>query len=444
MAKSRTRKKSKKSHQPDQNRSSTVSKKVSRIRKHLRVNLLGWLALVSAVVMPVVIYYLAYAEPDLRLGDLRNKLSPSWIDSKVDEKNNAISYLSIKLPITNYSLKSGYVDRVEFVPESVDVLPEIMIAHIDKQPIRWRTQIDVEVKYIVSMKIQELLERKVIKLKVIPYDNTGRVCLDEAGQPASFSFQMGNSYAFDRQGQVKDPFLDIHISELTLYDEFWSRPEGSDTRFYPWIGIGLDISNRGKTDVTLSEFQLFAWAKPLSQSAASDRWYVTGTRSFESAEAFGSASPLRVAAGNTVHTHVTFVLRIGANGLSSAEKDNFSNLLADASLLTTNFLSQTYVVASEGAGRQNDSLEFFTQGPEFMFSWDCARSKTAITPYPQDQEFTLVNRHIWRDGDDNRTEIAINNVQVLGSIDAKVRVLNHAKCRATMWENAESSHNSGQ
>ena len=105
------------------------------------------------------------------------------LDARLDDQGNAVFLTSDKYVFKNFSLKSGFVDKVEAAPKTLDGLPIVQVVSIDKTLIGWREEKEVEIRMklispiaaidkLVGSNRTDVLEAQV-ELRF--YDNTGKL-----------------------------------------------------------------------------------------------------------------------------------------------------------------------------------------------------------------------------------------------------------------------------
>ncbi len=112
-------------------------------------SVIGAITLVIGAVTLGCTIYLVNLEPNLKYSSFtfKNKI----VGRKIDSKNNLVYHFSITPRFKNVSYKTGYVDKVEFVPVSINTIPDVKVISIRKTPISWRSEEDVEIQFIVTV-----------------------------------------------------------------------------------------------------------------------------------------------------------------------------------------------------------------------------------------------------------------------------------------------------
>jgi hypothetical protein len=155
----------------------------------------NWLAL-CAIVAPVVagfvVYYLTVAQPDIRFVTEANIEIAD--EQMKDATVNSIEKLSIRFK--NLAFRSGYIDRVEFIPTSVSSYG-IKVLEVQKVSIGWGEEKEIWVTYTTSYRHEEMMAEQQkrggdLAFEVRAYDNTGKLIRDISGavgsHPLKFSF----------------------------------------------------------------------------------------------------------------------------------------------------------------------------------------------------------------------------------------------------------------
>jgi hypothetical protein len=200
--------------------------------------------------------------------------------------------------------------------------------------------------------------------------------------------------------------LEIRIMRLNAYDDYWANPRTGG--FAPWMGMQLELNNRGKRRITIRTFQVMSTYKPLNRQIISHEWYVSGTRVPGSELPFGEQELFSIDAGEVLSIHINVSLDIGGRGLSPTEKEAYFSALDETSALFTLF-GDFYVFAKDAEGQTFKSHEFFAQGPEIMLSFSRKptkspgdpRSKTSTTFVAKDRVDldSTTNRDVIRDAE---------------------------------------------
>lgn len=150
---------------------------LSTVKKFLRQNALALSSIIVTVITGFVIYYLSYAKPDIRVVSSEQLVT---VEQKVDEDKNIRMLIRSTDTYTNFSIKEGFIDRVEYTPTSLDQIPAIQVLSIDKQGIGWHDKRAIEITFAITIPMKEFIRatkdgRKEIRLEQRAYDNNGRL-----------------------------------------------------------------------------------------------------------------------------------------------------------------------------------------------------------------------------------------------------------------------------
>src|SRR5215207_886879 len=177
----RTRQAKRRSRKNRKNRWSFLFRFVNRLihgKKFLKKNFLTIFGLMITILASYFIYRLSYDVPDLRIV---KHLAQAQLDFDVDEKGNITDLRSYKFIVKNMSFKSGYIDKVEFTPNTLSKAYTINLVSIDKEPIAWRQEKVVELTVSITInkdleaQILQVSEDRQITIDGRLYDNTGKL-----------------------------------------------------------------------------------------------------------------------------------------------------------------------------------------------------------------------------------------------------------------------------
>jgi hypothetical protein len=147
------------------------------------------------IIVPLLIYQLTSAEPDIRyVCDSNQVIEP--LDKKYDPATGITQlYFRIFETFKNNSTKSGRIDKVEFTPLEINVRPNIEVTHIDKEEFAWGEQRRIEVRFNISltreMSDDMALGNKQMAVTMKAYDNTGKsLKLCDRDEPYSTTFNL--------------------------------------------------------------------------------------------------------------------------------------------------------------------------------------------------------------------------------------------------------------
>ncbi len=120
-----------------------------------------------------------FAQPDIRYVPSTDSESVTEIDSKVDSAGNFVHNLRLRPKFINVAFKSGFIDKAEFVPETIETLPDIKITSIGRTPLHWREATPVEITFIMTIptdSLNHLNTTRELKIEQVlsVFDNTGK------------------------------------------------------------------------------------------------------------------------------------------------------------------------------------------------------------------------------------------------------------------------------
>ena len=134
---------------------------------------------VISLLLAGVALYWNIAQPDIRYITDIGPETVTMLESKADNNGNFVHNIRIRPTFTNYSFKPGFVDKIEFIPESIATLPEIRITSINKTPIFWHQKKQVEITFLMTVPTDAAnnldTSRELSMDQILAaYDNTGR------------------------------------------------------------------------------------------------------------------------------------------------------------------------------------------------------------------------------------------------------------------------------
>jgi len=141
----------------------------------------------------IVFYYLAYGNPDLRFVHRpQTELQPPRI---TDSAGQCFHYITLQKPFKNLSFKTGFIKDVQFSPITTDVFAEFKLISIDRTPLRWNQQRDVEIKFSMALPPSDCerieSQGKSFKLGLFFYDNVGnQLTQDVDDKPFPYSVEI--------------------------------------------------------------------------------------------------------------------------------------------------------------------------------------------------------------------------------------------------------------
>ena len=137
--------------------------------------------IVSGIVMltGLITLYWNLAQPDLRYVPRSDPELMTVLETKFDSSGNLIHNLRARPTFTNYSFKPGFIDKAEFVPQTIATLPDIKVTGINKTRIFWHQEKQVEITFLMAVptdvannpnSTRELAMEEVLSV----FDNTGK------------------------------------------------------------------------------------------------------------------------------------------------------------------------------------------------------------------------------------------------------------------------------
>lgn len=123
--------------------------------------------------------YWGIVQPDIRYIPSFAPEAFNVTESKVDSAGNFVHSIQIRPTFTNDSIKPGFIDRAEFVPQSIVTLPDIKITSINKTSIFWHQKKQIEITLLMTIPTDALNNLNTTRELAIDqvlntYDNTGR------------------------------------------------------------------------------------------------------------------------------------------------------------------------------------------------------------------------------------------------------------------------------
>jgi hypothetical protein len=122
--------------------------------------------------------YWAIGKPDIRYIPVLDPESMTTVESTIDGAGNFIDNIKLRTTYTNFSVKPGYIDKVEFVPQSIETLLNIKVTGIGKTFIYWHQKKVIEVNFLMTTPSDPMNHANTTRdLKIdqvlAVYDNTG-------------------------------------------------------------------------------------------------------------------------------------------------------------------------------------------------------------------------------------------------------------------------------
>jgi hypothetical protein len=134
---------------------------------------------IIVIVLACITLYWNIVQPDIRYISRLGPETMTVVESKVDRAGNFVHSLRLRPWFTNYSIKPGFIDKAEFVPQSIATLPEIRITSINKTFIFWHQEKQIEITFLMTVPTDAVnnanTSRELAVDQVLAvYDNTGR------------------------------------------------------------------------------------------------------------------------------------------------------------------------------------------------------------------------------------------------------------------------------
>ncbi len=136
-------------------------------------------SIAGLVLTGFIAWWANFAQPDIRYVPNTDSESVTEIDSKVDSAGNFVHNLRLRPKFINFAFKSGFIDKAEFVPQTIETLPDIKITGIGKTPLRWHEETPVEITFIMTIptdSLNHLNTTRELKIEQVlsVFDNTGK------------------------------------------------------------------------------------------------------------------------------------------------------------------------------------------------------------------------------------------------------------------------------
>jgi hypothetical protein len=134
---------------------------------------------VIGTVLASTALYWSIAQPDIRYIPSLGPEAMTVLDSKQDGAGNIVHHIRLRPTFTNYSFKPGFVDKVEFVPQSIATLPEIKVTSINKTFIFWHQEKQIEITFLMTIPTDPVnhintTRELAVEQVLAAYDNTGK------------------------------------------------------------------------------------------------------------------------------------------------------------------------------------------------------------------------------------------------------------------------------
>jgi hypothetical protein len=123
--------------------------------------------------------YWPNVQPDIRYVSTLGPETITVLESKMDGAGNFVHHLRLRPTFTNRSLKAGFIDEAELVPQSIEPLPEVKVTSINKTLIHWHEQKQIEITFIMTVPTDPLSHLNTTRQLTVDqvlavFDNTGK------------------------------------------------------------------------------------------------------------------------------------------------------------------------------------------------------------------------------------------------------------------------------
>jgi hypothetical protein len=134
---------------------------------------------VIAILLTCVALYWNIAQPDIRYVPTLGPETLTVVETKMDSAGNFVHSLRLRPTFTNFSLKPGFIDKAELVPQSIATLPDVKVTSINKTFIYWHQPKQIEITFLMTVPTDPLnhlnTTRELTVDQVLAvFDNTGR------------------------------------------------------------------------------------------------------------------------------------------------------------------------------------------------------------------------------------------------------------------------------
>jgi hypothetical protein len=134
---------------------------------------------VIGIVLASTALYWGIAQPDIRYIPSLGPEAMTLLESKVDGAGNFVHSIRLRPTFTNYSFKPGFVDKAEFVPQSIATLPEFKVTGINKTFIFWHQEKQIEITFLMTIPTDPVnhlntTRELAVDQVLAAYDNTGK------------------------------------------------------------------------------------------------------------------------------------------------------------------------------------------------------------------------------------------------------------------------------
>jgi len=153
-----------------------------KVKKFLTAHWVALLGILISVITGFVIYYLNTAEPDIRFihgAGRYEQIEKKYRDGKL------LTYQKGMVPFKNFSIKSGYVDKVQFTPSALTPSVAVEVLSVEKVSLGWGEQKSIEVRWViiddVESEASEVPGKRPFILEAQFFDNKGKQIPNESG-----------------------------------------------------------------------------------------------------------------------------------------------------------------------------------------------------------------------------------------------------------------------
>jgi len=123
--------------------------------------------------------YWTIVQPDIRYVSTLGPETITVLESKMDGAGNFVHHLRLRPTFTNHSLKPGFIDKAELVPQSIETLPEVKVTSINKTFIFWHQPKQIEITFLITVPTDPLnhlntTRQLTVEQVLAVFDNTGK------------------------------------------------------------------------------------------------------------------------------------------------------------------------------------------------------------------------------------------------------------------------------
>jgi len=174
----RQKEKERRSHENGTTNKPAETKPISPARPHGLTIFFSVIGVIGTLLAGTALYW-NIAQPDIRYVSTLGPETLTVIESKVDGAGNFVHSLRLRPTFTNHSLKPGFIDKAELVPQSIATLPDVKVTSINKTFIFWHQQKQIEITFLMTVPTDPLNHLNTVRELTVDqvlavYDNTGR------------------------------------------------------------------------------------------------------------------------------------------------------------------------------------------------------------------------------------------------------------------------------